>query len=115
MILTSTMIGEDPEKDTNKKLIPYNDFLRQIAKEKNCLLADLSKDMHEQLKKMPDEPGKARMFGERDYQRNIKNKLTTDGCHMNKLGNIMMAKGVLRTFGLSDEKIAATEKSWLGQ
>ena len=113
MILTSTMIGEDPEKDTNKKLIPYNDFLRQIAKEKNCLLADLSKDMHEQLKKMPDEPGKARMFGEPKYQRNIKNKLTTDGCHMNKLGNIMMAKGVLRTFGLSEEKIAAAEKSWL--
>ena len=34
---------------------------------------------------------------------------------MNKLGNIMMAKGVLRPFGLSDEKIAAAEKSWLGQ
>ncbi len=115
MILTSTMIGEDPEKETNKKLIPYNNFLREIAKEKNCLLADLSKDMHEQLKKMPDEKGKARMFGEPKYQRDIKNKLTTDGCHMNKLGNIMMAKGVLRAFGLSEEKIAAAEKSWLGK
>ena len=115
MILTSTMIGEDPERELNKNLIPYNAFLREVAKEKGLLLADLSKDMHKQLKAMPDEPGKARMFGEPKYQRNIKNKLTTDGCHMNTLGNAMMAKGVLRTFGLSEDKIAAAEKRWLGQ
>jgi lysophospholipase L1-like esterase len=113
MILTSTMIGEDPEKETNKKLVSYNDFLREIAKEKGIPLADLSKDMHAALKKIPDEEGKARMFGEKNYPRNIKNKLTTDGCHMNLLGNIMMAKGVLRTFGLSEEKVAAAEQSWL--
>ena len=115
LVLTSTMIGEDPQKETNKKLIPYNDFLREIAKEKNLPLADLSKDMHAALKAMPDEEGKARMFGEPNYQRNIKNKLTTDGCHMNSLGNMMMAKGVLRAFGLSEEKIAAAEKSWSGK
>ncbi|MFK7909652.1 MAG: SGNH/GDSL hydrolase family protein [Akkermansiaceae bacterium] len=115
VILTSTMIGEDPEKETNKKLIPYNNFLREIAKEKKLLVADLSKDMHEQLKEMPDEKGKARMFGEPKYDRNIKNKLTTDGCHMNKLGNIMMAKGILRTLGLSEKKITVAEESWLGK
>ncbi len=114
MILTSTMIGEDPEKETNQKLIPYNDFLREIAAEKNLLLADLSNDMQEELKKIPDVEGKATMFGEPNYQRNIKNKLTTDGCHMNTLGNVMMAKGILRAFGLSEEKIAAAEKSWIG-
>lgn len=115
VILTSTMIGEDPEKETNKKLIPYNDFLREIAKEKKLPVADLSKDMHAALKGIPDVAGKANMFGEPKYQRNIKNKLTSDGCHMNKLGNIMMAKGVLRAFGLSEDKIAAAEKSWLGK
>lgn len=115
LILTSTMIGEDPEKETNKKLIPYNDFLREIAKEKNLLIADLNKDMQEQLKKMPDVKGKANMFGDPKYVRNIKNKLTSDGCHMNKLGNIMMAKGVLRAFGLSEEKIKAAEAKWLGK
>ncbi len=113
MILTATMIGEDPERELNKNLIPYNDFLREIAKEKHCLLADLNKDMQEALKKIPDVKGKAKMFGEPDYKRDIANKLTTDGCHMNKLGNIMMAKGVLRAFGLSEEKIAAAEKTWL--
>jgi lysophospholipase L1-like esterase len=115
MILTSTMIGEDPEKETNKKLAAYNDFLREIAKEKGLPLADLSKDMHAALRQIPDEEGKARMFGEPEYRRNIKNKLTSDGCHMNGLGNIMMAKGVLRAFGLSEAKIAAAEKSWLEQ
>lgn len=107
MILTATMIGEDPERELNKNLIPYNDFLRQIAREKNCLLADLNTDMQEALKKIPDEKGPAKMFGEPAYKRDIKNKLTTDGCHMNNLGNIMMARGVLRAFGLSEEKIAA--------
>lgn len=115
VILTSTMIGEDPEKETNKKLIPYNEFLRKVAKEKNLPLVDLSKDMHAALEKIPDEKGKARMFGEPKYERNIKNKLTTDGCHMNLLGNVMMAKGILRGFGLSEEKIAAAEKRWLGK
>lgn len=113
MILTSTMIGEDPERELNKNLIPYNAFLREIAKEKNCPLADLSKDMQEALKKIPDVKGKAKMFGEPQYKRDIANKLTSDGCHMNKLGNIMMAKGVLRAFGLSEEKLAAAEKAWL--
>ena len=83
--------------------------------EKKCLLADLSKVMHEALKKIPDVEGKAKMFGEPKYDRKIKNKLTTDGCHMNTLGNAMMAKGVLRAFGLSEGKTAAAEQSWLGK
>ena len=115
ILLTSTMIGEDPGKETNRRLAPYNDFLRELAKEKNLPLADLDKDMHAALEAMPDEEGRAKMFGEPDYRRNIKNKLTVDGCHMNKLGNIMMAKGILRTIGLGEEKIAAAEKSWLGR
>jgi lysophospholipase L1-like esterase len=112
MILTATMIGEDPERELNKNLIPYNAFLKEIAKEKNCLLADLNTDMQEALKKIPDEKGKAVMFGEPEYKGTIKNKLTTDGCHPNAQGHIMMAKGVLRAFGLSEEKIAAAEKAW---
>jgi len=112
MVLTATMIGEDPERELNKNLIPYNDFLRTIAKEKKCLLADLNAQMQEELKKIPDVKGRAVMFCEPNYQRDIKNKLTTDGCHMNPLGNVMMAKGVLRAFGMSDDDIATTEKSW---
>jgi lysophospholipase L1-like esterase len=113
MILTSTMIGEDPERETNKQLEPYNDFLRELAKEKNFPLADVSKDMYAAVKEMPNVEGESTMFGEPDYKRNIKNKLTTDGVHLNWLGNIMMAKGILKAFGVSESKIAAAEKDWL--
>ena len=115
MILTSTMIGEDPESELNQNLIPYNEFLRELAKEKGLPLADLSKAMHAKLKEMPDEKGKARMFGDPNYDRMIKNKLTRDGCHMNQLGNVMMANGVLEAFGMAEGKIAAAEKRWLGK
>lgn len=112
MVLTATMIGEDPESELNRNLVPYNEFLRQIAKEKGCLLADLNRDMQEALKKIPDEKGRAKLFGDPNYQRDIKNKLTTDGCHMNGRGNMMMAKGILRAFGMSSEQVAAASASW---
>jgi lysophospholipase L1-like esterase len=115
MVLTSTMIGEDPSRELNQNLIPYNEFLKKIAAEKNCLLADLNTDMQEALTQIPDIAGKTKIFGEPKNQGMIKNKLTTDGCHMNARGNIMMAKGILKTFGLSEEKIDAAEKSWLGK
>lgn len=115
LVLTSTMIGEDPEKETNQKLIPYNEFLRKIAKEKGLPLADLNREMQVVLEGIPDEEGKARMFGEPNYDRKVKNKLTTDGCHMNALGNIMMAKGILKALGFGADQIAAAEKVWLGK
>ena len=31
---------------------------------------------------------------------------------MNALGNIMMAKSILRAFGMSNEQLAAAEKMW---
>ena len=90
MILTSTMIKEDQSNALNQKLLPYNAFLRRLAKEKKCLLADLNAEMQEALKKFPADAPKGK-------------QLTSDGVHMNALGNAMMAKGVLRAFGLTDD------------
>ena len=98
MLLTSTMIGEDQTTSNNQKLLPYNAFIRQLAKDKNCLLADLNTDMQEALKKFPK--------GAKG------NKLTGDGVHMNALGNAMMAKGLLKAFGLTDAQLAGVEKGW---
>ena len=39
-------------------------------------------------------------------------QLTSDGVHMNTLGNYMMAKGVLKAFGMTDQEIAAAESAW---
>ena len=98
MILTSTMIGEDEPNPTNQKLIAYNEFLRTLAKEKKCLLADLNADMQAIIAKAgPEKKG---------------NILTSDGVHMAPAGNEMMATGVLRAFGLSDEQIAKAKESW---
>lgn len=92
MILTATMIGEDQANPNNQKLIAYNEFLRGLAAEKKCLLADLNSDMQALIAHAgPDKQG---------------NLLTADGVHMNPAGNVMMATGVLRAFGLTDEQIA---------
>ena len=98
MILTSTMIGEDQPNANNQKLVAYNDFLRSLAKEKKCLLADLNAEMQAAIKAAgPDKKG---------------NLLTGDGVHMNPAGNQMMAAGVLKGFGLSAEQLEAAKKSW---
>lgn len=112
MVLTSTMIGEDVSKELNQMMIPYNEFLRQIAKEKGCLLADLNADMQAQLKTIPDVPGKPKTFGAYFYGGEVQNKLTSDGCHMNPEGNKMMARGILRAIGMTAAQLAEAEKAW---
>jgi lysophospholipase L1-like esterase len=98
MLLTATMIGEDQPNANNQKLVPYNEFLRTLAKEKKCLLADLNADMQAAIAAAgADKKG---------------NLLTGDGVHMNAAGNQMMAAGVLKGFGLSAEQVDAAKKSW---
>jgi lysophospholipase L1-like esterase len=98
MILTSTMIKETQTNELNQKLVPYNDFLRTLAAEKKCLLADLNADMQAVIAKAgPEKNG---------------NILTGDGVHMNPAGNQMMALGVLKAFGLSEEQLQTAQKSW---
>ena len=103
-ILTTTMNREDPKHPFNIKLAGYNDFLRTLAKEKKCLLADLNADMQKIIADYKAANPKAKGY-----------VLTVDGLHMNPLGNAMMAKGVLRAFGLNDEQIAKAEAAWENQ
>ncbi|MEC8989009.1 MAG: hypothetical protein VYB66_07180, partial [Verrucomicrobiota bacterium] len=99
MLLTSTMIKEDQGNPLNHKLLGYNEFLRELAKERKCLLADLNADMQAGLKKFPADAPKGK-------------QLTSDGVHMNKAGNIMMARGVAKAFGLTDEQLDESAKNW---
>lgn len=98
MILTATMIKETQTNALNQQLIPYNDFLRTLAKEKKCLLADVSADMQAAV-----------AAGQVATKGNI---LTVDGVHMNAQGNRMMARGVLKAFGLSEAQLKLAEKAW---
>ena len=100
VILTSTPIGEESNAH-NDKLAAYNDFLRALATERNLPLADLAASFRDYL--APRNPEKTSRY------------LTVDGVHMNPEGNVLIAKGVLRAFGLTPAEIAEIEKEWLGQ
>ena len=101
VILTATLITEDPAVANNQKLATYNDFLRELAKEKKLPLADLNADEQVELK---------RMAAEKPVKGSV---LTMDGVHPNALGDEMMATGILKTFGLSDEQLAQQRQAWL--
>ena len=97
VILTATVIKEELDGELNKKLAPYNDFLRSLAKERKLQLADLNAMCHEAIK-AANKPGT--------------NILTYDGVHMAAEGNQLMATGVLQAFGLNPEQIAKAKTSW---
>lgn len=103
MILTATMIKEDQGNDLNQKLVAYNTFLRTLAVEKKCALADLNAEMQAALalaKKTQPRPANG-------------NYLTGDGVHMAPAGNQMMALGVLKGFGLAEPQLAKAREHWL--
>lgn len=100
VVLTATMIKEDPANAENGKLADYNAFLRELAKERQLPLADLNAAMQAELKAAGDRAKSG-------------NYLTVDGVHMNARGNVMMATGVLRAFGLDDAQIAKAREAWL--
>jgi len=97
VILTATVIKEDLGNEENKKLAPYNDFLRRLAKEKNLRLADLNAVFQERIK-AANQPGK--------------NAFTSDGVHMNTEGNKLMATGVLQALGFDAAELKKAQEAW---
>jgi lysophospholipase L1-like esterase len=97
VLLTATVIKEDLGNDDNKKLAPYNEFLRKLAKEKRLPLADLNAMFQERIK-AANQPGT--------------NAFTIDGVHMNIEGNKIMATGVLQAFGFDAAQIKKAQQAW---
>ncbi len=104
VILTATMIQENPDNNENKKLADYNAFLRGLAAERSIPLADLNADMQAALAAAKESGAP---------QDNGGHYLTADGVHMALPGNIMMAVGVLRALGLDEGQIAKAQEAWL--
>lgn len=94
ILLTPTVIQEDPNAEGNKRLAMYVAAEKEIAAEKKCQLVDLHGMFLAALKQKPAGQG---------------NWLTGDGVHMKPLGDGVMAAGALRALGVPDEKIKATE------
>ena len=99
VIMTASMIREDAKNKQNTTLKEYNDFLRTLAKEKKCLLADINARMQKEV-----------------YSKELAlikgNKLTYDGVHMNGRGHMMMASVILETFGVPAAKVQQYRKDW---
>jgi len=93
ILLTPTLITENPADEGNKRLVMYVDAMKEIAAEKKCVVIDLHDMFLTALKKKPA-----------DVQGNW---LTSDGVHMAPMGDTIMALGVLRGLGVPDAKIGA--------
>jgi len=98
VILTPTVFYEKLDSLFNQGMVPYVEYLRTFAKENNCLLADLNADFHQILQTNQSIRGRV---------------LTGDGVHVNSRGNQVMAKGILKAFGLNETQLAKAEQAWL--
>jgi lysophospholipase L1-like esterase len=97
VILTATVIYEKLDSPENQKLAAYNDFLRELAKEKHLPIGDLNAKFQERLK------------AENKPNQKV---LTKDGVHMNPAGDEIMAEGVLRAFGVNNAGITKAKEAW---
>ena len=101
-IMTSTMITENPNDPKNLKLAGYNNFLKELASEKNLPLIDLNAEMQKAVSALKTK-----------YPDIKTNFLTVDGVHMGPFGNMMMAKAILKSFGLNDSEMAKAGAEWM--
>jgi lysophospholipase L1-like esterase len=97
VVATATVIHEKPDSAENVKLAPYNEFLRTLAAERKAPLADLNAMFQERIK-AENKPGK--------------NTVTSDGVHMNREGDKLMARGILGAFGLDAAQMKKAEEAW---
>ena len=94
ILLSPTVIGEDPESEGNKRLRAYVTAMEEVARKKEVRFVNLHELMLRASKNRPADAGE--------------HYLTTDGVHLSPVGNAVVAVGVLRALGVGDEKIKAS-------
>ena len=98
MILTATPIFEASKNEFNDKLPRYDDFMKQLATERDLPCADVHGAWLDYLAAHPDS--------------NNPNILTVDGVHPNPDGFQLFAKTILAAFGATPDQLATAEKTW---
>ena len=92
ILSTITPIREEPDFKLNITARDYNSFLHGLAEERSLPIARLNEAMFADIAN-----------GRR---------LTSDGVHPLESGHIVMAMGILRAMGLTDEEAAALGRQW---
>ena len=98
VVLTATVIQENLDSPENGRLVPFNEYLRGLAREKKLRLADLNGMFQEHIK-AENKPGQK--------------VLTGDGVHMNAEGDKLMATGVLTALGLDAAQMKKAQDAWV--
>jgi lysophospholipase L1-like esterase len=98
ILTTITPIKEDPKFKLNRTAARYNAFLHALAQKRKLPIARLNEEMFAGI-------AEAKAAGKPI-------RLTSDGVHPIQAGHCMMAKGILRAMGLTDEDIARAETDW---
>lgn len=96
LLLSPTVIEEDPDSEGNRRLATYAEAGGRIARRSGCGFVDLHGLFLEAIRRRHGEGGNAP-------------RLTCDGVHMAPPGDALMAVGVLRALGVPDADIAATD------
>ena len=90
---TTAGAGDSPQ---SQQLGAYSDFVRELAREKQCVLIDLYPAFVNALK-----------------QADTLHGLTGDGVHMTPEGDQLIARTVLAGLGLDDKQIGQAKATWL--
>lgn len=98
ILVSPTVIQEDPKAEGNVRLIRFLDAGRRVARENDCPYVDLRALFLAAIEHHAKETGETRPKG----------YLTADGVHMKPPGDALMAIGILRAMGVPDEWIAET-------
>lgn len=102
LILSPTVIEEDPASEGNRRLKQYIEAGREVARRREAEYVNLHEMFLQVIRKNHE---RRRSSGPEPES------LTTDGVHMKPTGDTLMAVGVLRALGVPDEKIRATDLS----
>jgi len=85
-LFTTTVIGEDLNSESNRKLVPYNEYIREVARKRECLLVEMNETFHAAISEW--------------HKIGTDLRFTTDGVHMSPVGNYLMAHTLLKAWGV---------------
>jgi lysophospholipase L1-like esterase len=102
LIITPPPHGEPMDSARDIRLRPYVAFLNDFAKEKGYPIVDLHKMMRAEIVRRSKATGEEPRY-----------IVTCDGCHMNPIGDTIMARAILQAYGLNVAQIQKAEAHWL--